>query len=347
MLKIRSDIIQSIQAAKEAVDIHQYLQGAIELEHSTIPPYLQALYSIKHDSNMIVADLLRSIVIEEMLHMTIAANVLNAIGGAPVINKPGFVPNYPDHLPMNVHGSLQVGLAPLSKPLIHDVFMEIEMPEDPKNFPVRLMAVQQTGFATIGLFYAAIIDKLKELGDKIFVGKLSRQVVDDTWFPPAQLFAIRDVDSAVRGLDIIVRQGEGTSDDPLEADGEPAHYYRFAEIYNGKRLVPDPTVKEKYSYSGAPIPFDPAGIWDMVTNPKVENYPAGSTARAYAERFNGIYTNLLNSLNVTFNGTPQHLSKAIGGMYELRLAAEALIEIRDAGSGKQAAPTFQYAPENA
>ena len=347
MLKISSDIIRSIQSAKAATDLYQHLQGAIELEHSTIPPYLQALYSIKHDANTIVADLIRSIVIEEMLHLTIAANILNAIDGTPTINKPTFIPDYPGPLPMNVHEGLSVGLAPLSKPLIKDIFMEIEMPEDPKNFPVKLMALQAAGFATIGVFYAAIKDKLKELGDKVFIGKPSRQVVGNTWFPPDQLFAIGDVRSAVRELDVIVRQGEGTSDDPLEADGQPAHYYRFSEIYYGRRLVPDPTVKEKYSYSGAPIPFDPTGIWDMVTNPKLANFPAGSTARAYAERFNGIYTNLLNSLHVTFNGQPQHLSKAIGGMYELRLAAESLIEIQDANTGKQAAPTFEYALENA
>ena len=184
MLTIRSEIVAAIQAAREAADIHDSLQAAIELEHSTIPPYLQALYSIKHDRNTIVADLIRSIVIEEMLHMTIAANVLNAIGGAPVINKPGFVPDYPARLPMSVREGLQVGLAPLSKPLIHDVFMEIEMPEQPKNFPVKEMIVEQAGFATIGVFYAALIAKLRELGDGIFTGNPSRQVVDNTWFPP-------------------------------------------------------------------------------------------------------------------------------------------------------------------
>ena len=347
MLKISTDIINSIRSARAATDLYQYLQGAIELEHSTIPPYLQALYSIKHDMNTIVADLIRSIVIEEMLHMAVAANVLNAIGGAPVINKPNFIPNYPGPLPMNVREGLVVGLAPLSKPLIKDIFMEIEMPDDLKNFPVKPTALQAASFATIGVFYEAIKDKLKELGDKIFIGKPSRQVVDNIWFPPDQLFAISDVRTAVRGLDVIVRQGEGTSEDPLEADGQPAHYYRFAEIYYGRRLVPDPTVKEKYSYSGAPIPFDPTGIWDMVTNPKLTNYPISSTAHAYAERFNGIYTNLLNSLHLTFNGQAEHLSKAIGGMYELRLAAEALIEIRDTNTGKQAAPTFEFALENA
>jgi Ferritin-like len=346
MLMIRNDIIASIRAAKAPQDLYDHLQGAIELEHSTIPPYLQALYSIKHGSNTIVADLMRSIVVEEMLHMTIAANVLNAIGGSPAINTPKFIPQYPCPLPLNVHEGLVVGLAPLSKPLIKDVFMEIEKPEHPQNFPVRPLALGVPGFATIGTFYAAIKDKLKELGDGIFTGKASLQVVDNTWFPAGELFAINNAASAMRGLDIIVEQGEGTTDDPLEADGQPAHYYRFAEIFFGRRLVPDATVPDKYSYSGAPIPFDPAGIWDMQENPKLANYPAGSEARAYAERFNGIYTNLLNSLHRVFDGEPDRLSSAIGGMYELRLAADAMIEIRDATSGKQAAPTFEFALES-
>jgi hypothetical protein len=80
-----------------------------------------------------------------------------------------------------------------------------------------------------------------------------------------------------------------------------------------------------------------------VTNPKVANYPAGSKAQVYAERFNGIYTNLLNGLHLTFNGKPKHLAQTIGGMYELRLAADALIEIPGGSTGQQAAPTFEYA----
>lgn len=224
MLRIRGEIIQGIRSAKSAVDLYKYLHGAIELEHSTIPPYLQALYSIKHDANTIVADLIRSIVVEEMLHMTIAANILIAIGGEPAINKPDFIPSYPGPLPMNVHEGLAVGLAPLSKPLISGVFMEIEMPENPQHFPVGLAVAAAAGYATIGLFYAAIVEKLKELGHGIFIADPARQVVDPAWFPSSELFPIKDVASAVRGIDIIVQQGEGTTDDPLEADGAPAHY---------------------------------------------------------------------------------------------------------------------------
>jgi hypothetical protein len=46
-----------------------------------------------------VSSTIKGVVIEEMLHMTIAANVLNAVGGHPAIDRPDFVPNYPEDLP--------------------------------------------------------------------------------------------------------------------------------------------------------------------------------------------------------------------------------------------------------
>ena len=58
-----------------------------------------SLYSIANGSSY-AATTLHSVVIEEMLHMTMAANALNAIGGAPMIDAPGFVPTFPISLPM-------------------------------------------------------------------------------------------------------------------------------------------------------------------------------------------------------------------------------------------------------
>ena len=93
--------------------------------------------------------------------MTIAANMLNAIGGAPEINTSNFIPTYPGTLPMNIHAGFKVGLAPISRDLISTVFMVIEEPEDPLHFPVRPLALEATsGFATIGDFYRAITDKI-------------------------------------------------------------------------------------------------------------------------------------------------------------------------------------------
>ena len=40
------------------------------------------------------------VVIEEMLHMTTAANLLNAVGGAPSIDQPAFIPSWPLEIPL-------------------------------------------------------------------------------------------------------------------------------------------------------------------------------------------------------------------------------------------------------
>ena len=76
-------------------ELKAHLQKAIEVEHSTIPPYLCALYSIKDGHNQEAAQIIKSVVLEEMLHMILAANVLNAIGGEPILTHPKFVPKYP------------------------------------------------------------------------------------------------------------------------------------------------------------------------------------------------------------------------------------------------------------
>ena len=109
-------------------DVKMALQIAIELEHATLPPYLCALYSIKPGFNQEVATLIRSVVLEEMLHMALACNILIAIGGQPSIGKPGFVPRYPGPLPGGVRGDLTVRLRRCSIAQIHDVFLSIEEP---------------------------------------------------------------------------------------------------------------------------------------------------------------------------------------------------------------------------
>lgn len=48
-------------------DLREHLLVAIEVELSTIPPYLYAMYSIEDQSSE-AALLIRSVVVEEMLH---------------------------------------------------------------------------------------------------------------------------------------------------------------------------------------------------------------------------------------------------------------------------------------
>ncbi|MEA2755117.1 MAG: hypothetical protein QOJ54_1406 [Aliidongia sp.] len=348
VMTIRKEIVAGIKAVRSAADLRRYLQAAIKLEHATIPPYLAAYYSIKPGWNEEAGKIIRSVVVEEMLHMTIAANVLNAIGGKPVMNNPEFIPIYPGPLPMSVDDGISVGLAPLSIDLVRDVFMRIELPETPEYYPGLLKSVAERDYATIGEFYDAIIAKIEFLGESSFTGDPARQVVDNVWFPPDQLFPITDVESAVRGLKIIKQQGEGSLFDPMDGDGEPAHYYRFEEIVRGHRLVKNHSVPKGYSFTGEKVPFDQAGVIDMVTDSHVENYPAGSLALSGVQQANYNYTSMLNALHQTFNGRPEGLSTALALMYELRLTVLTKVVNQEVTTGvyegKYAAPSFEFAP---
>ena len=72
---------------------------------------------------------IKDVVLEEMLHLGIACNLLNALdGGMPNIS--GSVPTYPRWgLPGGVHPGLACGSALFSKAVVADTFMKIEEPE--------------------------------------------------------------------------------------------------------------------------------------------------------------------------------------------------------------------------
>ncbi|MES2518052.1 MAG: ferritin-like protein, partial [Bacteroidota bacterium] len=253
MLKIDSKYVQMAQEASSLPELHFLLQKAIELEHSTIPPYLTAMYSLKPNMNKVQRAIIHSIVVEEMLHMSISANILNALGGHPKINTKHFVPDYPGNLPMGIGGtSLVVGLEMYSTDLVKNVFMEIEEPENPIIFPT-LMAKALPTFSTIGAFYQAIQQKIDEIAPEKLPGHEHKQVTSN-FFSSEVLYPIIYKKNAIDAINIIIDQGEGTTDSPLGGEHEYAHYYRFEELYYGKRLVQNPDSPNGYSFTGEAIP---------------------------------------------------------------------------------------------
>jgi hypothetical protein len=321
VLKIARTYVEKADAAKTPRDLHDLVQRAIELEHATIPPYLCAYFTLKLGFNQVVAEILRSIVVEEMLHMSIAANLLIAIGGSPAIDKPCFIPVYPGPLPMNIGDGLVVPLEKCTLDLVRDVFMLIEQPEE----PVKLRAVAD--YHTIGDFYAALEAKLRELGQRAFIGDFRKEMVSSTWFAPDELFVIDGPDSASAAIEVIVKQGEGSPKSPLGPHDEPAHYYRFEQIVRGKRLVHDEAAPFGLSFSGAAVTLDPDRVWNMQPNPDPDRLPAGSRGRLVSMQFANAYTRLLGVLHRTFNGDPSAIERAIGLMYELRLLAQEVLSI--------------------
>jgi Ferritin-like len=332
MLLVRSMPLDSQKAQQTA------LQYAIELEHATIPPYLTALYSLQPGKNDAIAGLIGGIVFQEMQHMARAANILNAIDGQPQIDNAAFLPHYPGGLPFHIgdrNGQhFDVPLKGFTLDLVHDVFMRIEEPEEPINFPVgtRMAALVEQQYRTIGDFYRAVRAALKA---EWFTGDGARQVKGIV----NPVYTLADAQAAI---DLIVEQGEGTTTSPLSGMGDQlAHYYRFAEIFHQRTLVPDNSVPEKYSYSGAPIPFDPGGVLPIAANPTSKLYPPGSKARVESDVFNQIYSNLLRALDITFNGQPDYLDSAIGLMFDLKLQAIKLMNI-PIDANTNAAPCYEY-----
>lgn len=291
------------------------LQSALQLEFATIPTYLSAAFSLT--ANGKISDLILRAAIEEMLHMTAVANLMNAIGTAPDIVAA--VPDYPHHLTV-LEPPLQLDLRSFSLDLVKDLFMRIEAPEDPVEFPSLAPAAEPR---TIGQFYASIIDiidseKIPGLFDNAVRDAYKQREVRPNFKPIAYLnnqdtgryplkpeidFSITDKASAVRHLSWVVDQGEGSAPfDPLTSEGLPGHYYRFESIIKSRFLVKDENAQPLgYSFSGGDLPFDPAGVHEFDTNAKIRNYDAFPTVRRQMKLFNDSYTSMINSLHQAFN----------------------------------------------
>jgi hypothetical protein len=355
------------------------LQQALLLEQAVMPPYLAALFSIKANRNIEIAEIINGIVREEMLHLSLAGNILNAVGGKPQIGRPGLVPTYPGRLPAPVLPDLTVRLRRCSIEHVRNVFMAIERPQHPMVFgrPFRGAVIDRKSVKvdphgkvleadqaemrkladwfdnaeyepmTIGWFYNQIARAIGRLdhqlagrGETLFTGDPAHQVSWPT--APGTLYQVTDAQSALLAIYEIIEQGEGT---PQDLDGDPdperlGHYYRFQEIVEGRRLIRNNV--GKWVFEGEPIRFDPDGVYPMVDDPDAYRLAVGSMTRREAELANEMYTNLLTNLNLVFNGHPEGLSDAVGLMFSLQVQAKKLFDLPSSqGAATVAGPAFQ------
>ncbi|MFF1736680.1 hypothetical protein [Streptomyces sp. NPDC058247] len=127
-------------------------------------------------------------------------------------------------------------------------------------------------------------------------------------------------------------QAEGSSD-------ELAHYYRFWEIVQGRRLV---KTHGYWSFDGPRVPFDPHGVHRLIENPDTQKLAEGSAARKASEQCDLAYTEMLRTLNRVFDGHPEELRRAEQQMNALGKQARALMRIPSAPGAKTVlAPAFQ------
>ncbi|MGW2192971.1 ferritin-like domain-containing protein, partial [Streptosporangium sp. NPDC001682] len=326
--------------------LREHLQWAIELEHATLPPYLCALYSLDPERNPEAVEVVSSVFAEEMLHLALAVNLLNAIGGRPRLDTPRMLPPHPRPLP---HGdrSLELSLVPFGAEAL-EMFLRIEQPAPPGA------PAEDDDYETIGQFYAAIEQGLRHLCDrlgerKVFSGDPARQVNAAHFRHTAgRLIAVDGLKSALAALEEIVEQGEGTAhgevwdgdQDVFHPDrDEVAHYYRFQELKLGRRYRRGDTPQS--GPTGEAIWVDPAGVLPMRRNPRPAD--PGSAIRIAQDEFNHTYCAILHLLEQAFNGSPKLLAVATSTMYALKAQARALMRMPD-GEGTTAGPTFEYVP---
>ena len=342
MTKIAKSILDNIQQSNNLEALQGSLQYAIELEHATIPTYLTAMLSLKPGTNREIWHIIHSVVIEEMLHMAIAANILNAIGGKPQINGPHFIPTYPGPLPKGIGDDLIVTLGKYDESQVRNVFMRIEEPESKVIIEDALSTEQEIDYSTIGEFYDAIQKKFNAFSSQTLPGDPALQFTSP-FFKSEHLFPIKTPKDAINAIEIIKLQGEGTSKSPLDDEDNYAHFYLFQELAEGRKIKPDPTSESGYSFSGPKIPFDSSAVWNIKPNTKVEDLPENTEVSRQANQFNFVYAKLLNGLHRTFNGDVGFFENTIGLMFDLKLVGEKLVSMDYPGTENlKVGPPFQY-----
>jgi len=219
---------------------------AATLEHMIMCEYLFASFSLKRNvSEGVTPEQLDSIkkwdrVIcgvaeQEMLHLSLANNLLTSIGGSPYFGRPNF-PYRSRYFPSYV----RLVLLPLNETSLRH-FLFLERPEamsieDVPGFqnvvgsPVGGKIVPEgQEFATVGQLYRGIEQGFEYLarnyGEKrLFIGNAHDQATEE-YYGWKELTAVTDLASAKKAIEEIITEGEGA-----RGDWKEAHFGRFLAI---------------------------------------------------------------------------------------------------------------------
>lgn len=337
--------------------LKELLDAAVKLELATIPPYLCALYSIHPQGNNEAKLVIRSVVVEEMLHMVLAANVMNAIGGKPSVAGSDNAPRYPHELPDGV----VMHLLPFS-PAAIDAFLTVEnpghhsdhasadpdhpVPPDRRHEAHVAHSTKATAAApgTIGEFYGEIEQLLRETAAEIgeqalFCGDPARQVSREYYYAGGgRVLEVTDLASAIRALEEIVEQGEGDMGSMFDEDRDLAHYYRFQQLKHNRAYLASDTDAP----TGPEFDVDFEAVYPMIENPRADEY-VDPDLRAANDAANRTWSELLVQIDESFDGNPSALVPAVHSMFRLRdrmlvLLANPLPD----RPGRNAGPTFDW-----
>ena len=325
------------------------LQAAVELEFSTIPPYLTSALSIYPNKNRSSFQIIHSVYMEEMLHMILANNVMQAIGGTIKTWKNN-IPEYPIDLRFNEGEEgvreVHVALARFSADTI-ETFKQIELPENHDHADHRRKALADSIMkgkesiisalmsggqdvdtkevqhaddipaGTIGEFYTDVKEHLKTMCDEygeenVFIGDPSHQVTQDFyWASGGKPIVVKRLKDACDAIDLIIEQGEGGPD--RSVDGKPVFKDR-SEVSHYYRF--DEIIRGRYY----PTEEDPSGekfvvdfneSYNIKSNCQSSDFEYSPKLQQLNSEFNKHYTLMLDGLEKGLNGQMKSIYPAI------------------------------------
>ena len=358
LTKSQAKIQIKFRSSRKRDQLIEALQRATLIEFSTIPPYLTALYSIK-DKTSQAFQTLRSVILEEMLHMNLASNLVNSIGGSPKFvdntTETPLVPSYPTYI-FNIDppSGPYVQLMAASTEVLQDIFMAIEQPA-PSDAPPQLEDPM-----TIGQFYKAIEQLFEECvaeDPNIFNNNTGLQRTD-LYFGSGggKAIYVNSLETAKQAINEIVQQGEGClppdqrlyqkqqwgaynhygmrSDDTygpiLGIPFELSHYFKFKDLADGTVPIGD--------------------TYPMLPNPSPDKFTS-PWSKELAELFDGSYTLLVKSLQVLFGEKTDSdpyftvivpLMQSVFPVLAPQLMQLPVLADSDPKVGPNAGPCFQY-----
>ncbi len=370
---------EDMQFETRMANLQGLLKVAMMVELTTIPTYLQAAFSLEDRddgaANREALEALRSVLVEEMLHLTLAANILNAVGGRPMLDQADWVPRYPcplfpkRALGYDVHDpetgerrtivgahKIEVGLRRFTREQVA-LFEDIEAQHTAKP------GVFTVEIDSIGRFYTLVASELAHMVERygmerVFCGDPARQVGPEYYYAAGGALARIDpaagcpLTQAQGAIRLITEEGEGVEHGGDVFDGEAlpgrpgeedvAHVFKFREILAGRRYRRGDAAGRPPS--GEPMPVDWRAVWPAMDDPDPEGLPPAiaEAMRAFDRR----YSDLLRQINRGFMGEPALLRAAVHGMFDLKYAGVALMRT-PLGDGRHAAPAWRFIEEGA
>lgn len=189
--------------------VQEHAQAAAAVELYTLPLYITAMTSVA-DKNSEACTIIRSVVIEEMLHLQLAANLCAALDAPPCFRPPQYGADVPYIKPYDPEtgerGFLKAVLGPLDDEMLNTM-LDIENPEEIPAGQSMDHQTPQHPYSSIGEMYDGLIVGIKQVGPEQFSWNTQRQQAH--W--PKQNFPqiIASYADARNAVQAVTNQGEG------------------------------------------------------------------------------------------------------------------------------------------